>query len=389
MSLIKPLIFPPIKIDETPIGYLIRVSELNNYNSYSWLADNTDLREVASKSHKRISHVLLKTSWTNYSESSVRKNIESLDTVYFSCDKLKFCPLCLKEDRYYKFNWQYRASVACVKHRVWLQDKCPTCKSLVALENSKVRECTCGFDISSSLTEKASNEVIAMQRFLEQGDLCSTSLIKPDHKMGIRERMELLNFFSKWLGNRLVNVSGISRNLSHMSTAKPCMADVSEALFSGEVGFNNFLSRLHSLGVVQLNHNHDLFTKFHRSFYKCYTKECFNPLKYEIEHYAHNHWEKPLTKRNKNFQPETIDRYPWIALQKACRDFYLHKSEIKRAVSECLVISKKEEKEDRVFTSVYRPDLEARLNGNKMCPDLLTRTLFYFSFNHHKPKNRS
>lgn len=366
MSLIKPLIFPPIKIDETPIGYLIRVAELNSYNSYRWLADNTDLREVASKSHKRISQVLLKTSWTNYlEESSIRENIQNLDTVYFSCDKLKFCPLCLNEDGYYKFNWQYRASVACVKHRVWLQDKCATCKSLVALKNSKVRECVCGFDISSSLTEKASNEVIATQRFLEQGDLCGTSLIKSNHQMDIRERMELLNFFSKWLGNRLVNAAGISRNLSDMSTAKPCMADVSEALFSGEVGFNNFLSRLHSLGVVQLNHKHDLFTKFHRSFYKCYTKECFKPLKYEIEHYMHNHWEKPLTKRNKNFQPETIDRHPWIALQKACRDFDLHKSEIKRAVSECLVRSKKEEKEDRVFTSVYRPDLEARLNRLK------------------------
>ena len=45
---IKPLIHPPIYKDESPLGYLVRVAELNRYSSFRWLNQGTKMLNVGS-----------------------------------------------------------------------------------------------------------------------------------------------------------------------------------------------------------------------------------------------------------------------------------------------------------------------------------------------------
>ena len=47
---------------------------------------------------------------------------------------LQFCPQCLREDEtpYYRRRWRVVFNVLCAQHNVWMQDRCPSCKSGVA-----------------------------------------------------------------------------------------------------------------------------------------------------------------------------------------------------------------------------------------------------------------
>ncbi len=72
---------------------------------------------------------------------------------------LRFCPLCLKEDKipYFRKFWRTRLATFCEKHKIYLYDRCsnPECErpiniSLVKYENT-IKECVyCGVDLSTS-----------------------------------------------------------------------------------------------------------------------------------------------------------------------------------------------------------------------------------------------
>lgn len=297
---IKPLIHPSMKPDEAPLGYLIRVAELNSYKSYRWLS-SSDTGSFYVKSHHRLYRMLAKTEWAGCSlNGSTINEVLSLHTGYFISSKLRFCPMCLKELGYYKIQWQYRVSVVCKDHAIWLHDCCNTCGSTVGMGDSKLTQCSCGTDITGENTDNIPDEVLLMQQFLEgtyeiKSD--DSLILGSDHGLSKKERIDTLNFFSKWLRGRLVTSTGVSRNLRDMDTARDNMSDVAEALFSGRLGFHSFLKRLQGLGFGNSNDRIDLFTKFYRAFYKDFTQDCFNPYKHYLEQYMNLYWEKPLSKK--------------------------------------------------------------------------------------------
>ena len=365
-KLIKPLIHPQIKADETPLGYLIRVAELNHYKSYRWLFESDiNSKAIYLKSHHRLYNILAKSGWTRCSLSDpIVKEVLSLNSGYFLCEKFRYCPLCIREHGYYKIKWQYRISIACTYHGIWLQDCCYACGSAVAMGNSKIRECSCGADITEANVEKAAEEVVLMQHFFEREYETTNDdslVLSTNHKLLKKERMDILNFFAKWLRGRFVTSIGVSRHLRNMSTARDNMADVAEALFGGRLGYHNFLKRLHKLGFASCNDSIDLFTKFYRIFYRDFPQACFKPHKDYLEQYLNMHWEKPLSRRNRHFDDSTLLAHPWIPLQTACREYDIHKSKLKQAIRQNMVRSKNVEKECHNSIIIYKPDLEDRL----------------------------
>lgn len=50
---------------------------------------------------------------------------------YFNYSRV-YCPLCLKENSFYKLLWQIKDIDYCYKHHVKLLDKCPYCKNPIA-----------------------------------------------------------------------------------------------------------------------------------------------------------------------------------------------------------------------------------------------------------------
>lgn len=360
--LIEPLIHPAMKADEDPFGYLIRIAELNEYTFFHWL-NAKGSKTLSTSSPHNLYPILANTKWARCDlNNPVVKEVLALKVGYFVPQKLRFCPLCIRDYGYFKINWRYKTSIACIEHGVWLHDLCPSCDNVISTRSSKIRECACGADITEADVENVSDDIISMQLFFEgalQPSDVNLPLLNGHEALNKEDRIVLLNFFSKWLRNRMISRSGISTSLRDMQTAKDNMKDVAEALCSGHAGFHNFLKRLHALGCS--SDGTDLFTKFYRSFYRTFPQPCFQLYKEYLEQYVNKYWEKPLTKKNHHFDKKTLDSHPWVPFQTACRDYDLNKSELSSAIKQNLVRSKVTVIESRQFTLIYKPDLDARL----------------------------
>lgn len=71
---------------------------------------------------------------------------------------LRFCPLCLKEDKipYFRKEWKITFSTICLKHRCFLYDACPHCNAKIMISQMFQNKYTytycfkCGFNLKSS-----------------------------------------------------------------------------------------------------------------------------------------------------------------------------------------------------------------------------------------------
>lgn len=59
-------------------------------------------------------------------------------------DKSKYCPECLKENKYHKIYWQLSPISLCLKHKIFLSDKCKKCGQDITVDNVVKGQCICG-----------------------------------------------------------------------------------------------------------------------------------------------------------------------------------------------------------------------------------------------------
>ncbi|MBK8187869.1 MAG: TniQ family protein [Cellvibrio sp.] len=337
VGLIKPLLFPSCYPDESPIGYLIRIAELNNYGSFKWFIGEHHSK-VSSVIHDFYYKILAKYDWTGFRENNNYKQYRELSQNYFVARGHRFCPLCLKDKPYFKMCWQLRVSVVCLKHKIWLHDFCFKCETQNSFSNSKITSCKCGEPYTTLEVSEASEEVIRLQKY-SLGIPIEHDLDKSNF-LSFAERLDLVMFFTKWFGFRNEAV-----NLRDMDRARTNISNAAEALFSGKSGFTNFLKRVNESIYENANAPGIFLTKFRCEFYEKFKQDSLEPIRISIEEYINRNWHKPLSRRNINFHAETITQHPWIPFQSACREFDIHKSVLKNAIENHLIRWEKDHKQ--------------------------------------------
>ena len=88
---------------------------------------------------------------------------------------VRFCPYCLREQEYFRKKWRLAFSTACIKHRVFLLDRCPECGEPLTIQkwkdNKENFHCwKCGFDFKKAEAEKVPEEskgIDALKRLYE------------------------------------------------------------------------------------------------------------------------------------------------------------------------------------------------------------------------------
>ncbi|TCK03840.1 TniQ protein [Phorcysia thermohydrogeniphila] len=76
---------------------------------------------------------------------------------------LRFCPYCLREEEYFRKEWRLTFSTACVKHKVFLLDRCPECGEPLTIQKWKPDKfhfhCwKCGFEFMNAKAEEVPKE---------------------------------------------------------------------------------------------------------------------------------------------------------------------------------------------------------------------------------------
>jgi len=86
---------------------------------------------------------------------------------------LQYCPLCLKEDAYFRIQWRLAWHTCCTRHRVLLLDSCPHCSMpiephLLEAQQQSITVCSnCLRDLQDASLDTAPNQPMRFQQMAE------------------------------------------------------------------------------------------------------------------------------------------------------------------------------------------------------------------------------
>lgn len=235
MELIKPPLHPARYPDELPYGYLKRLAELNHYESPVWLFRNLSSKSALQSSSLTIDELSL-VNWTGDrpTECSNRTNTQHL----------RYCPLCIAADNYWRSSWQSWVSSICIQHQIWLVDRCPSCHSRLPLASTRLSRCACGALLTDAPREIIDRPIECMQRFLDDGAVPERGCILPkDHGLDYSSRAALISLLCNWLDSPRITVHNFNRELEQCGTARIHLINAAELLFQPD-GLETFLFRL-------------------------------------------------------------------------------------------------------------------------------------------------
>lgn len=181
MTLFKPKPLP----DESLYSYLFRYAKGNYVDSISILtgyqiANNLNYSEdkVLFKCIKKIvgdQNIFDKLVLNKYDYPFLGIGLDGdffskISTAnYYLKNRTKCCPLCLNEKNYHRIVWDIRIITTCLKHKVYLLDKCPKCLEKIEIKNILNEECKCGIKHANMTVEKiVDNEVMRSQSDIYQ-----------------------------------------------------------------------------------------------------------------------------------------------------------------------------------------------------------------------------
>ncbi len=367
-TLICPPLHPVCGANESPIGYLVRMAELNRYGSISWMCAKGQLPTL-SELHL-YPDLFAGAGWTGWGRESPSVSTEvCLVERSHRLGALRYCPACIEEASRWKAVWHLKVSVVCAEHGCWLRDSCPVCGGVIRFNARSTSLCRCGSDLSGSVPYLSLGAVRQQQNFIEQGAVTG-SLIGAGHNLDLQTRSELILLFARFAGRNGGSKTGINTRVLQMDTASDVMTQTADALFGGSEGFTQFLYTSFSLGEPERGES--LLRRFYKEFYRSFEGDCFEPYKQLLEQHLNERWPKALSRRNSLFKDRTIQAHPWLALQAACREFAVPKSHMRRAIAGDDVRSMSVQGPKRESVLVWRSDvigLKVRLTDSLTARD--------------------
>ncbi|HEX8456390.1 MAG TPA: TniQ family protein [Pyrinomonadaceae bacterium] len=153
--------------DESPVGFVLRLTELNGYETPWWVLCLSGLEPSALHNCQFVFgsqwnvELLSVVTGVNPSELSALKYAAaptknstyryevfgSPIARYFICPKHpKICPACLRTSGYCRKIWELAPVTVCPLHRCMLIDECPKCKKRISWVRREVSVCRCGYD---------------------------------------------------------------------------------------------------------------------------------------------------------------------------------------------------------------------------------------------------
>ncbi|MCD9186337.1 MAG: TniQ family protein [Pyrinomonadaceae bacterium] len=162
----KLLVRPNPFFDESFLGYIIRLTEQNGYESpgdFLHLLPNSN-NTLIRKSTRIEKFINPSQDLLQHLENFCKKNLQILlDLTAFPFEKSdksliknnrkflhtgfqKFCPVCIREENYHRKIWDLLLVTVCPIHNCTIKNICPNCKKLLKPSRRFVCKCECNFD---------------------------------------------------------------------------------------------------------------------------------------------------------------------------------------------------------------------------------------------------
>lgn len=153
------------KAGESLLGYLLALTELNEYDSMSWIYQMIGWRNSKVFSYgigaeelsalAAVDKSLLQNLYYKRAPVAVGErgglmksyfNGQRLSTHMIQQRRPKVCPMCLNDDDYLRSVWELAAVTSCPLHKTLLLQTCPACNNRISWNRNNICICKCGFD---------------------------------------------------------------------------------------------------------------------------------------------------------------------------------------------------------------------------------------------------
>jgi TniQ len=233
-------------LDESFIGYLLRLKEVNRYQTLSWILQLAGIKNYARSSFSFAFNGSLDVSplarLTGVKESALASMLyvplrlsekrmmgdysvfgSSVPHYIIQTRKPKLCPSCLRESNYARKIWELAPVTVCALHQCLLLDECRSCGKRITWNRTGISRCRCGFDWRDHETALVDDSELAVTRQIHL--LCNLSVDSqtagefrsnnPLYELGLRQFISALIFVASQLdgaaqrkGQRTIDTKG-------------------------------------------------------------------------------------------------------------------------------------------------------------------------------------
>jgi len=143
---------PAPQPDESWLGYLLRLTEQNGYDSLRWIPERAGLKVDPMQGRwadlwRPGPQLSLLCEMIALSEAELAALCEPLvPNCLVRWKAPKVCPACLREESWCRKAWEVLPFTACPQHGVVLIDQCPRCHCPLTWARKSVSVCRCGED---------------------------------------------------------------------------------------------------------------------------------------------------------------------------------------------------------------------------------------------------
>jgi hypothetical protein len=365
MNILKPPIRPAINPDESPLGYLKRLSSINSYKNYAWLLRNISHQRYL-KEHQLLSLIKAE-SWTG-ADNYINSQLVTEFTNFFQMSPfVRVCPLCLHDSNYWRNTWHLKVSCCCTTHKIWLVDRCPTCAKQLKRRSKAFVSCNCGEWLGNATPTPAPDSVVTMQLFIESetsntlGSM-ALELLPTENWLTLEQRIRLIEVVARRVPNYTNFRRGTNSHLDSFDTAKDAMTDTANALFTGVNGFIAFLYTLNDMGTDNTTHSYCRLALFNKDFDSFLSDDGLTKYKDVTRHFINVTMRNYLNYHHRLFSEKTRRGDAWVSIEQAEIEFSIPIAKLKDLHTLGMVDAHIEGQAQSESILLYRPHLEARIH---------------------------
>ena len=151
------------KNDESYLGFLLRLAEINFYDTPRWIVELANLRpsflcmctragrttvnlRLAALTKVKIKDLDALVYHSVAGEYVVKVFGHNVESYLLGIHRPKVCAKCLSQSNYCRKQWEFSAVTSCPVHNSMLLEKCPVCKKQLTWFRKGVSNCPCGAD---------------------------------------------------------------------------------------------------------------------------------------------------------------------------------------------------------------------------------------------------
>lgn len=307
---------------EATIGYLLRVSQANGYETLRQLVKTFRSFDALCQG-LNLSAEERQTLFGPHSSFWGSTEISnSLTNADFNHSLMRWCSLCFQESAHIRGPWLLKISCVCSRHAVLLNDRCPCCGIVQRLERVNYLQCDCGAWLAGhQAQELVSNSLVRLSKTVEAA-IDSPSGLPGIPLLSLSEWLKLINYLGQYSESAQPRKPGKLGNMHQLDTASALMLQASYLLDNWPENFHALLIAIQRQAERETKRTtriRDTFGTLYHVLYNDRDDDCFQFLRDAFEHYLHEHWAGVVNKRHRAFKPETIVKHPRVTWKQAAK----------------------------------------------------------------------